>query len=170
MGWPDPAEAVRRVAEWRTGKARALRSPAARTAFEGMLPALMPRLADSPDPLRALNRLGDVIERLSSGLNFFRLLEARPQLAELLALILAQAPALADQLARRPTLLDGLIDDSSLVELPDAETLIARFRDALSGEELDAALDPAPGRGTPLRPWRAADRRDPRSDRDRRGL
>jgi len=141
MGWPDPAEAARRIAEWRTGKARALRSPAARTAFEAMLPTLLPRIAAAADPMRALNRLSDVIDRLSSGLNFFRLLEARPQLADLLALILAQAPALADQLAQRPTLLDGLIDESSLAEIPDAETLTARGMAAVSNEPLDAALD-----------------------------
>lgn len=141
MGWPDPAEATRRITEWRTGKSRALRSPAARTAFEGMLPTLLPRIAAAADPLRALNRLSDVIDRLSSGLNFFRLLEARPQLADLLALILAQAPALADQLAQRPTLLDGLIDESSLVEIPDAETLTARGTIAVAYDALDAALD-----------------------------
>jgi glutamate-ammonia-ligase adenylyltransferase len=141
MGWPDPSEAARRVAEWRTGKSRSLRSPAARTAFEAMLPTLLPRIAAAPDPLRALNRLSDVIDRLSSGLNFFRLLEARPQLADMLALILAQAPALADQLAQRPTLLDGLIDESSLVELPDADTLAARGWAAIADEPLDAALD-----------------------------
>ena len=141
MGWSEPGEAARRIGEWRTGKSRSLRSPAARSAFEGMLPALLPRIAAAPAPLRALNRLSDVIDRLSSGLNFFRLLEARPQLADLLALILAQAPTLADQLARRPTLMDGLIDDSSLVELPDAATLAARFEASLDDEPLDTALD-----------------------------
>jgi glutamate-ammonia-ligase adenylyltransferase len=141
MGWPDPVEAARRVAEWRSGKSRALRSGAASAAFEAMLPALLPRIAAAPDPVRALNRLSDVIDRLSSGLNFFRLLEARPQLADILALILAQAPALADQLARRPTLLDGLIDDSSLIELPDADTLTDRGWAAIRDAPLDAALD-----------------------------
>jgi glutamate-ammonia-ligase adenylyltransferase len=141
MGWPEPAEAARRVAEWRTGKARSLRSPAARTAFEAMLPTLLPRIAAAPDPLRALNALSDVIDRLSSGLNFFRLLEARPQLADLLALVLAQAPALADQLGRRPTLLDGLIDESSLVELPNTDTLAARGWATIGDAPLDTALD-----------------------------
>nr|WP_314442928.1 bifunctional [glutamine synthetase] adenylyltransferase/[glutamine synthetase]-adenylyl-L-tyrosine phosphorylase [uncultured Sphingomonas sp.] len=141
MGWPEPAAAARHIAAWRTGKSRALRSPAAQSAFEAMLPTLLPRIAAAPDPQRALNRLSDVIDRLSSGLNFFRLLEARPQLAELLALILAQAPALADQLARRPTLLDGLIDESSLIELPDADTLTRRGEAATARDPLDTALD-----------------------------
>ncbi len=141
MGWPDSGEAARHIAEWRTGKSRALRSPAARTAFEAMLPTLLPRIAAAPDPHHAINRFSDVIGRLSSGLNFFRLLQARPQLADLLALILAQAPALADQLAQQPALLDGLIDESSLGELPDAETLTARGSKAVAGAPLDVALD-----------------------------
>lgn len=141
MGWPDPDAVARHVAEWRTGKSRALRSPAAKTAFENMLPALLPRIAAAADPQRALNRFSDVVGRLSSGLNFFRLLQARPQLAELLALILAQAPALADQLAQQPSLLDGLIDESSLAELPDADTLTARGTRAIAGASLDVALD-----------------------------
>ncbi|GAA4001488.1 bifunctional [glutamine synthetase] adenylyltransferase/[glutamine synthetase]-adenylyl-L-tyrosine phosphorylase [Sphingomonas humi] len=141
MGWKSPEEPARRIAGWRTGKSRALRSTAARDAFEAMLPTLLPRIAAAPDPFHALNRLSDVIDRLSSGLNFFRLLEARPQLADILALVLAQAPALADQLARHPTLLDGLIDESSLVELPGVEVLTDRFQAALGNEPLDAALD-----------------------------
>lgn len=141
QGWPEPEEAARRVADWRTGKARSLRSPAARQAFEAMLPGLMPRIAAAPEPMRALNRFSDIVERLSSGVNFFRLLEARPALAEILALILAQAPALADQLARRPTLLDGLIDDSSFALPPDADTLADRFAAAVAGDGLDQALD-----------------------------
>ncbi len=78
-----------------------------------MLPALLREIASGPDPERALNHLSDIVERLSSGINLYRLLEARPQLARHLALILAHAPPLADMLARRPDLLDGLIDESS---------------------------------------------------------
>jgi glutamate-ammonia-ligase adenylyltransferase len=141
MGWPDPAETARRVGEWRSGKARSLRSPAARQAFEGMLPALLPLIAAGPDPTRALNRLCDIVEKLSSGVNFYRLLGARPVLAGHLALVLAQAPALADQLARRPTLLDGLIDESSFAPPPVALELAISFTSAIANDSLDQALD-----------------------------
>ncbi|GAA4022582.1 bifunctional [glutamine synthetase] adenylyltransferase/[glutamine synthetase]-adenylyl-L-tyrosine phosphorylase [Sphingomonas swuensis] len=141
MGWPDPAEAARRVGEWRSGKARSLRSQPARQAFEAMLPTLLPLMAAGPDPARALNRFSDIVERLSSGVNFFRLLEARPALANHLALVLAHAPALADQLARRPTLLDGLVDESSFAAPPDAEALAELFGKRVGGEGLDQALD-----------------------------
>ena len=36
------------------------------------------RSAAAPDPMRAMNRFEDLIERLPSGVNFYRLLEARP--------------------------------------------------------------------------------------------
>ena len=55
-----------------------------------------------------LNRFADLVDRLPSGINIYRLLEARPDLAQQLALILSLAPALAEQLARRPVLFDEI--------------------------------------------------------------
>ena len=126
---------------WRSGKARSLRSPAAQHAFEAMLPGLMRAVATGRDPDRALNRLGDIVERLSSGVNLFRLLEARPPLAELLATVLAHAPALADQLGRRPELFEGLLDASSFQMPPEAAEFAETLRHAMRGQPYDVALD-----------------------------
>jgi glutamate-ammonia-ligase adenylyltransferase len=141
MGLREVDEAMRRIADWRSGRARSLRSPAARTAFETMLPTLMRAIAAGPDPVRALNRFSDVVDKLSSGVNLYRLLAARPRLADLLALILAHAPPLAEQLGRRPTLLDGLIDESSFALPPDAATLAGRLLSLVDKEPFDIALD-----------------------------
>lgn len=141
FGLGDGSEAARRVADWRSGRARSLRSPAARNAFEAMLPTLLKALGAGPDPQHALNRFSDIVEKLSSGVNLYRLLEARPQLAGHLALILAHAPTLADRLARRPVLLDGLIDESSFALPPEAPALAAQFQAEIAGEPLDSALD-----------------------------
>lgn len=141
MGFGDAGEVVRFVGDWRSGRARALRSPAAREAFEMMLPPLLRAIAAGPDPMRALNRFTDIVDKLSSGVNFFRLLGARPQLASLLASVLAHAPPLADQLGRRPTLLDGLIDESSFAPPPPVDVLVRRFSRAIEGEPFDVALE-----------------------------
>jgi glutamate-ammonia-ligase adenylyltransferase len=141
MGYADPANAARHVADWRSGKARSLRSPAAQQAFESMLPGLMQAIAVGADPDHALNRLGDIIERLSTGVNFFRLLQARPALGRLLAEILAHAPTLADQLARRPELFEGLFDASSFAMPPPAEEFAALLGAAMRGHPYDVALD-----------------------------
>ena len=141
MGFVEVEEACRRIGDWRSGRARSLRSPPARAAFEAMLPTLMRAVAAGPDPIRALNRFGDIVDKLSSGVNLYRLLEARPKLADLLALILTHAEPLADQLGRRPTLLDGLIDESSFAMPPDAPALAERFLDVTRAEPFDIALD-----------------------------
>jgi [glutamine synthetase] adenylyltransferase / [glutamine synthetase]-adenylyl-L-tyrosine phosphorylase len=141
IGFADPAEAARRIGDWRSGKARALRSPAAQQAFEAMLPGLLTAIAAGADPGHALNRLSDIVERLSSGVNFFRLLEARPHLARLLAKVLAHAPALADQLARRPQLLEGLFDASSFELPPQPEIFAELLSSAMRGQPYDMGLD-----------------------------
>ncbi len=93
---------------------RSLRSAAAQEALEAVLPGLVAALGAAPDPATALNRFDDVIARLPSAINLFRLLEARPPLARLVCDVLSLAPTLADMLSRRPDLIDGLIDASAL--------------------------------------------------------
>jgi glutamate-ammonia-ligase adenylyltransferase len=141
-GFDDPVSARLRVEGWRSGKVKSLRSPPARGAFEAMLPVLVEAFGKAPDPMRAMNRFDQLVERLPTGINFFRLLEAQPELTRILATILSHAPALADQLGRRPELLDTLIDASAFARVPDVEALIADFRrEERSGEDYQLVLD-----------------------------
>ncbi|HEV2043131.1 MAG TPA: glutamine-synthetase adenylyltransferase, partial [Sphingomicrobium sp.] len=141
MGFGDAGHVTRLITGWRSGQVRSLRSPAARAAFEAMLPILLRAIADGPDPGHALNRFSDIVERLSSGVNLFRLLEAQPALIRVLSQILVHAPALADQLARRPALFDGLIDASSFAEPPDAETVAIKLAEGGKRDSYDERLD-----------------------------
>jgi glutamate-ammonia-ligase adenylyltransferase len=141
-GFAEAAEAARRVEGWRSGKVRSLRTPPARAAFEAMLPALVDAFAAAPDPMRALNRFDDILMKLPAGLNFYRLLEARPALAQHLAAILSHAPALAEQLGRRPELLDGLIDASAFDPVGSVDELAESFARAdRGGEDYQLLLD-----------------------------
>jgi len=143
LGFAEPASAARHIADWRSGRARSLRSPPAQQAFEAMQPALLRAIATGADPNHALNRLGDIVERLSSGVNFFRLLEARPPLARLLAKVLAHAPPLAEQLARRPELFEGLFDASCFAMPPPAGEFTEILARSMAGHPYDVALDRA---------------------------
>jgi glutamate-ammonia-ligase adenylyltransferase len=143
LGFPDADSAVRRVTEWRSGRPRSLRSAAAKQAFEAMLPALIEAIATSADPMRALNRLADVIERIPSGVNLYRLLEARPGLTTLVARILAHAPALSELLARRPALLDSLLDSSCFDPVPSASDFAAFLKEEIRGQPYEVAIDRA---------------------------
>jgi glutamate-ammonia-ligase adenylyltransferase len=141
-GFADPAPARTRVEGWRSGKIRSLRTAAALAAFEAMLPVLIEALGKAPDPIAAMNRFEDLIIALPSGVNFYRLLEARPGLTQHLATILSHAPALAGQLGRRPDLLDGLIDASALEPAPNVAELAERFRRSdRADEDYEGVLD-----------------------------
>jgi glutamate-ammonia-ligase adenylyltransferase len=117
-GFAQAEAGAARIERWRTGPVRTTRSDAAREALEAVLPPLIAALGQSPSPDTALARFDDLVSHLPSAINLFRLLEARPQLRALLAAILAHAPSLAADLARRASLLDGLIDASALAPPP----------------------------------------------------
>ena len=141
MGFADADTPLARIAHWRGGKVRALRSAPSRDALEGLLPGLMRALARAPDPAHALNRLDDMIGRLPSAINFFKLLAARPALVELLAEILSHAPTLAQALGRRAELIDGLIDASAFDPPPAVDILAAQLAALEPGEDYQALLD-----------------------------
>src|SRR6185295_8719583 len=141
-GFAEPGAARGRIEGWRSGRVRALRTGAAREAFEAMLPELIAAFGAAPDPMRAMNRFEDLILKLPTGVNFFRLLEARPVLAEHLAAILSHAPPLAEQLGRRADLLDGLVDASAFAPAPAVADLARDFARAdRAGEDYQQLLD-----------------------------
>ncbi len=117
LGFPEPEVLAARIEGWRSGKLRVLRSEAARAAFDAVQPRLLAAFAGAPEPLHALLRWEQLLTNLPSAVNLFRLLEARPGLADLVARVLCLAPPLADALARRADLLDPLIDASAF-DLP----------------------------------------------------
>jgi len=141
LGFEDSAALAERIEGWRSGKVRALRSEAARAAFDSIRPALMAAFAKGPEPMRAVLRWEQLLAGLPSALGLFRLLEAKPALIGLLARILGLAPPLADALARRADLLDPLIDASAF-ELPGSVAeLTALLARGEADDDYQALLD-----------------------------
>ncbi|MGE5723243.1 MAG: bifunctional [glutamine synthetase] adenylyltransferase/[glutamine synthetase]-adenylyl-L-tyrosine phosphorylase [Sphingomonadales bacterium] len=141
-GFGDPVSARMRIEGWRSGKARSLRTPAALEAFEAMLPGLVEAFGATPASASAMNRFDDIVTRLPSGLNLYRLLEAQPALTAILARILGHAPVLADALGLRPELLDGLIDATAFDPPGSVEAIVAELaRAERGGEDYQLLLD-----------------------------
>ena len=141
LGFAKPAVLAERIAGWRSGKLRGLRSDAARAAFDAIQPQLLAALAKAPEPDRALLRWERMLTNLPSAVNLFRLLEARPGLLQLLARILSLATPLAEELARRADLLDPLIDASAF-ELPgDLASLTAALGAGETDDDYERVLD-----------------------------
>lgn len=143
---PDQSDAVvdrfaERVSAWEGGHYRCLRSAEAREAFARIRPQLLRALCEAPDPERALLRWEHLLEGLPSAINVFRLLEARPGLLAVVMRVLAHAPTLADELARRSDLLDILIDRSAF-DLPGSVAEIAaELSRGEAGDDYQRLLD-----------------------------
>jgi glutamate-ammonia-ligase adenylyltransferase len=120
---------------------RCLRSGAALAALDAVQPALLAALAAAPEPDRAMIRWEQMIARLPSAVNLFRLLEARPGLLEVLVRVLSLAPPLADALARRADLLDALIDASAFALPGSVEDLAREFGAMEAGDDYQRLLD-----------------------------
>lgn len=135
LGFAEPQRVAEQIAGWGDGRIRCLRSEAARTAFDLVLPPLLERFATAPDPDQVLNRWERVLAACPSAINLFHLLHSRPALLDQLVRVLVLAPTLADELARRPDLLDTLIGRSAL-DLPgDVGTIAARMDDPAADYE-----------------------------------
>ena len=141
LGFDDPKALAKRVAGWQDGRYRALRSPAARDAFEELLPSLLEAFAGLDDPDRSLLRWESILEAAPTAINFFRLLQARPALMEELTRILALAPEMASELGRRPALLDALIDRSALLLPGAAQDVAAEMNRTERGDSYEQRLD-----------------------------
>ena len=141
LGYADPVAVMQRLARWRSGKIRAIRSPSARDAFEAVLPAIMAALAQAPDSDRAIARFDNMIEAMPSAINVFRLLEARPGLVQLVADILSYAPTLADDLGRQSRYLDALIDTSAMHLPGDVSALQDAMQRRIGNADYQSTLD-----------------------------
>lgn len=141
LGFADAATAAQLIERWRGGSYPALRSPAARQALEAVLPALAAALGQAPDPRAAIVSADAMLSRLPSAINFFRLLEAQPPLARLVAAILSHAPPLAEALGRRPALLDGLIDATALAPVGSGPALAAEMARGEAGDDYQSLLE-----------------------------
>ncbi len=141
IGFADTTAMAQRLMRWRSGQLRAIRSQSAREAFENVLRRILEVLAKAPDPDRAMARFDNLLEALPSAINFFHLLDARPGLLKLLGDVLSYAPTLADALARRAGLLDGLIDASALDLPASTDALAAELDGRIGGADYERQLD-----------------------------
>lgn len=140
-GFDPPAAALKTIAEWRSGKLRALRSPAALEALETALPELVKALGAAPDPDAALLRFDKLVAGVPSAINFFHLLAAQPALARIATRVLWLAPVLADALGARVELIEGLIDKRAFEAPATKEEIAAEWAAGLAGLDYERLLD-----------------------------
>ncbi|MBS0531858.1 MAG: bifunctional [glutamine synthetase] adenylyltransferase/[glutamine synthetase]-adenylyl-L-tyrosine phosphorylase [Proteobacteria bacterium] len=139
LGFKKPRMVAATAQQWMSGEYRALKVEATRSAFEAFVPALIDGLARAEEPDNAVVAFDNFLQALQRGGRLISLLSQNKDLVALVALVLGAAPRLGDMLARRPQIMDGLIDPRFFGAMPDRQELSARLaatlKDADSYEE-----------------------------------
>ncbi|WP_436399339.1 glutamine-synthetase adenylyltransferase [Roseobacter sp. S98] len=122
----------------------ALRSERSREIFNRLRPDLLVRLSRTARPEDALRAFDGFLAGLPAGVQLFSLLEANPQLLDLLIDITGTSSALAQYLSRNAGVFDAVIGGDFFSDWPGADALCASLRGALGREpDYETALDGA---------------------------
>ncbi|ANP44886.1 bifunctional [glutamine synthetase] adenylyltransferase/[glutamine synthetase]-adenylyl-L-tyrosine phosphorylase [Candidatus Viadribacter manganicus] len=117
LGFSDPATVSQTIRGWHHGRVRAMRSERARELLTRLTPRLLRAFSNAGDADQSFARFSAFFGSLSAGVQVLALLEARPKFLDLIARVLSLAPKLGDKLARRPALLDALIEPRFAIPL-----------------------------------------------------
>ncbi|UOM34255.1 bifunctional [glutamine synthetase] adenylyltransferase/[glutamine synthetase]-adenylyl-L-tyrosine phosphorylase [Acuticoccus sp. I52.16.1] len=119
---------------WTSDRYTALRSDLARKHLATLAPSLLAALGSTTDPEHAIEEFDAFLARLPRGVELLARLESHRELIPVLVLIVAAAPRLSGELARRSHLLDVLIDPTFFGRLPNQEELDTQLAAVLDAE------------------------------------
>jgi len=142
MGFGNADSVCSTIRGWHHGRVRATRSTRARELLTELTPALLAALATTAAPDDAFMRFDGFLGRLPAGVPLFSLFHANPSLLDLVAEIMGDAPLLAEQLARHPSLLDSVVQAHFFQPPPPEALLRAELDKALSqADSFEQVLD-----------------------------
>ncbi len=133
MGFAEPSAVAGMVRDWHHGRMRATRSQRAREILTELVPELLRIFGATAQPDAALSRFDEFLSRLPAGVQLFSLFHANPGLLRLVADVMAEAPLLAESLARRPALLEAVLGADFFAVPPDRVGLAADLDNVLAG-------------------------------------
>jgi glutamate-ammonia-ligase adenylyltransferase len=123
LGFANPEQAIAAVRAWQSGRYPATRSARARERLAEFLPSLLDTFGHTAEPDHALGTFDKVMAEMPAGMQLFSLLAANPSLLRLIADVMGSAPRLASILARRPRLLDAVLDPGFFGAVPTPRKL-----------------------------------------------
>ncbi len=112
----------------------ALRTQRGAEIFERLKPDLLARLRQAAKPDEALQAFDGFLAGLPAGVQLFSLLQANPQLADLLIDVVSTSPALATHLSRNAGVFDAVIGGDFFSDWPDETGLTDALNAVLAAE------------------------------------
>ncbi|MCO5730885.1 bifunctional [glutamine synthetase] adenylyltransferase/[glutamine synthetase]-adenylyl-L-tyrosine phosphorylase [Rhizobium sp. SSA_523] len=133
LGFERPADMSRVIRTWHNGRYRATQSVEARERLTELMPDLLTAFGRSKRADDALLRFDGFLKALPAGIQLFSLLGNNPGLLSLMVMIMAAAPRLADIIAARPHVFDGMLDPGLMAEIPTRYYLAERLETFVGG-------------------------------------
>ena len=112
MGFSDPARIIHVFQQWHRGSIPATRSARAQQLLTSLGPRLLESMSKAGEPDAAFERFQEFFSGLGSGVQVMSLMLAEPALARDVIETMSFAPKLAADLARRPALMDSMLEPS----------------------------------------------------------
>ncbi|NWJ25242.1 bifunctional [glutamine synthetase] adenylyltransferase/[glutamine synthetase]-adenylyl-L-tyrosine phosphorylase [Rhizobium sp. RM] len=132
LGFQRPEDISRVIRTWHNGRYRATQSVEARERLTELTPDLLKAFGESTRADEALLRFDNFLSGLPAGIQLFSLLGNNPALLSLLVTIMSSAPRLAEIIAARPHVFDGMLDPALMSDIPTRDYLAARMDNFLS--------------------------------------
>ncbi len=132
LGFERPEDMSRVIRTWHNGRYRATQSVEARERLTELTPDLLKAFGESKRADEALLRFDNFLSGLPAGIQLFSLLGNNPALLSLLVTIMSSAPRLAEIIAARPHVFDGMLDPALMTEIPTRDYLSQRMKGFLS--------------------------------------
>lgn len=137
----DPDEGARLLIEFRSAGVVRRLDATARKRLRTLLPALLRDIAATAQPSLVLKRVLRILEAIGSRSVYFSLLHESSVARRRLVELCGHGDFLVEQIASHPLLLDELIDDRTLAELPDRAALAGELTFRLEQVEHDEPED-----------------------------
>ncbi|GAK71593.1 glutamate-ammonia-ligase adenylyltransferase [Agrobacterium rubi TR3 = NBRC 13261] len=132
LGFERPESMSGVIRTWHNGRYRATQSVEARERLTELTPELLQAFGKSKRADEALLRFDNFLSGLPAGIQLFSLLGNNPALLSLLVTIMSSAPRLAEIIAARPHVFDGMLDPALMTEIPTREYLGLRMQGFLA--------------------------------------
>jgi len=132
LGFERPSDIANVIRTWHYGRYRATQSVEARERLTELTPELLRVFGESTRADEALLRFDNFISGLPAGIQLFSLLGNNPNLLFLIVNIMSSAPRLAEIIAAKPHVFDGMLDPGLMAELPTRAYLAERIRGFLA--------------------------------------
>lgn len=132
MGYENPSVVSQVIRSWHHGKVRATRSTRSRQILTELLPALLLAFAKTRQPDRAFINFDQSLSKLPAGVQLFSVFYANPEILDLIAEIMGDAPRLANYLTASTQRLDYVLDPEFFNEFPPHDVLLSELSNRMS--------------------------------------